>query len=63
MAAIHTTLMVFERETKGAVLYKEVDANGRTVDFQRAKIGSIYLRKSKLIKVPAKITVTVEETV
>jgi hypothetical protein len=55
--------MVFERETKGAVLYKEVDANGRVVDFQRAKIGSIYLRKSKLMNVPTKITVTVEEAV
>ncbi len=63
MATIHSTVMVFERETKGAVLYKEVDANGRVVDFQRAKIGSIYLRKSKLMNVPTKITVTVEEAV
>lgn len=47
----------FERETKGAVRYFEVDDEGRKIDnIQDAVIGTIYIRKSALDgKVPDKI--------
>ena len=55
---------VKERETKGAVLYKEVDNKGNIIEsMYDAHIGSIYIRKSSLFMkegIPSKITVTVE---
>ena len=48
----------FERETKGAVRYHEVDANGKEFkgDEDGALIGALYLRKAKLGgTVPAQI--------
>lgn len=52
---------VLKRETKGAVLYEEVDSNGRPLDMAHANIGSLYIRKSSDIgkKMPPRITVEV----
>jgi hypothetical protein len=36
----------FERETKGALRYQEVDDKGEAIEQVWAKIGTLYLRKS-----------------
>lgn len=42
----HTAKLVLARETKGAVMYEEVDSNNeRTVEL----IGNLYIRKSALM--------------
>jgi hypothetical protein len=38
----------FERETKGAVRFQEVGADGAVLDQAAAKIGTLYIRKSAL---------------
>jgi hypothetical protein len=36
-----------DRETKGALLYKELDDNGRPIESMYAgKIGNVYIRKT-----------------
>lgn len=35
-----------ERQTKGAVLYKEVDSKGAAVSQGSAVVGSLYVRKN-----------------
>lgn len=45
-----TVNFVLERETKGAVRYQEVDANGNViVDPLAVAVGTIYFRKSGLV--------------
>lgn len=54
-----------DRETKGAVLYKEVGANGRIIEnMYDCKIGSLYIRKTALNgeTIPNEIEVTVKAT-
>jgi len=41
----------FLNETKGAVRYQEVDADGKDVDADKARIGSLYFRKSQFAKI------------
>jgi hypothetical protein len=56
----HTLHFVVEKETKGAVRYKEVNADGS--DVFDAKIGTLYMRKSVMPgKVIPKLAVTVAE--
>jgi hypothetical protein len=52
----------FERETKGAVRYKEVDEDGDAVDKDDKVIGTLYLRKSAFdgAKSPKKLKVVIE---
>jgi len=38
-------------ETKGAVRYQEVDSDGKDVDADKARIGSLYFRKSQFAKI------------
>jgi hypothetical protein len=38
----------FEKETKGALRYQEVDDTGATIDQAWARVGLLYLRKSGL---------------
>ena len=38
---------VLEKETKGALRYKEVDSNGE--DVNDYKVGTLYLRKSAFV--------------
>ena len=38
---------IFLRETKGALVYQEVDENGRELDQHNALAVTIYLRKSR----------------
>lgn len=46
---------VFERSTKGAHRYQEVDAKGAPVEgMDGAAIGTLYLRKSAIGDEPAK---------
>jgi hypothetical protein len=51
-----------ERETKGAVLFKEVDENGKMIEsMYDGKIGSVYIRKTALAEViPNEVSITVE---
>lgn len=39
---------VFERETKGAVRYQQVDASGSPINGDDALVGTMYVRKAKL---------------
>lgn len=59
-----TVTLTFERETKGAVLYKEVSAEGKEKGMYDpgCAIGSLYIRKQILNggKIPNTITVTLE---
>jgi hypothetical protein len=59
-----TTLIAkfqFERETKGAVRFQEIDDTGKVLDMTAAAIGTLYLRKSSLDgQVPQSITVSIE---
>lgn len=55
---------VLERETKGALLFKEVDAKGKIIEsMYDTKIGSLYIRKDSEICLigprPTKIEVEV----
>jgi hypothetical protein len=38
----------FERETKGAVRYQELNAKGEPVSGDDAYVGTLYFRKAKL---------------
>ena len=50
------------RETKGAVRFEEVDDNGNPIDIPRAKIGTIYIRKTTIKPpYPTRITVIITE--
>jgi hypothetical protein len=50
----------FEKETKGAVRYKEVNEDGSEI-FGEGVIGSLYVRKSALPgKVLDKLTITIK---
>lgn len=55
-----------ERETKGAVLYKEVNFAGQIIEsMYDSNIGNVYIRKSSPLiqqqgRIPDKITITVE---
>lgn len=57
-----TILFEKERETKGAVRYREVDNNGFPLTFENgARTGTLYLRKDVLgfKDAPLNLTVTV----
>lgn len=56
-----TAKMVFERETKGAVRFQEVNADGKALDMQEAAIGTLYVRKSALGgTIPQSLTITIQ---
>ena len=56
----NTLYFVVEKETKGAVRYKEVDEAGK--DAFAPVVGTLYVRKSAMPgRVPAKLTVTIKE--
>lgn len=61
---VTTVTLVFEKETKGAVRYQEIDANGQPVDYSTGHIVTLYVRKSAFAaaggKAPAAIRVTIE---
>ena len=53
----------FEKETKGALRYEEVDEKGEAIEQAWAKIGSLYLRKSAFERgaaYPQSLHVTIE---
>ncbi len=60
--------MVAERDTKGALVFCEIDKNGTKIDIKdRAKggmdqglINTLYLRKCMVEGAPKEITVTVD---
>jgi hypothetical protein len=55
-----TAKFQFERETKGAVRFQEIDETGKILDMTAAAIGTLYLRKSSLNgQVPQSITVNI----
>ena len=41
----------FQNETKGAVRYQEVDKDGKEVDAENQRIGSLYFRKAQFAKI------------
>lgn len=56
--------MKLERTTKGAVLYREVDAHGRIIQSaDEYAIGNLYIRKSSEIgkAAPQSISVQIED--
>lgn len=58
-----TLTFALVKETKGAVRYYEVDADGNPVQMADAHVGTLYLRKSSLPagRIPRAITVTINE--
>lgn len=53
----------FEKETKGAVRYQEIDNKGVVVEQAWAKVGTLYLRKSALERgaaYPRNLVVSIE---
>lgn len=52
--------MRLEKETKGALQYKEVDDNDKEVPFNKAQIGTLYVRKNKMKEFPDLIKVIVK---
>ena len=53
----------FENETRGALRYQEVDEKGEVMEQSRAKIGTLYVRKSAFERgaaFPQLLHVTVE---
>ena len=58
---------LFERETKGAVRYQEVDEHGKpaTESFEGHVVGALYIRKTAIKQDPPKhliITITDKDT-
>jgi hypothetical protein len=57
-----TITFVLEKETKGAVRYQEVNAEGKAIEQAESVVGTIYLRKTALDgKIPQRVTVTIAE--
>lgn len=59
----HTISLVLERETKGAVRYQELDANGdpRRSGDEESVVGTLYIRKKAIHgAIPTGIRVTIE---
>lgn len=55
----HILRFEFEKETKGAVRYQEVDAPGKPAF--AAKVGSLYMRKTALPgSIPQALNVTIK---
>ena len=52
--------MQFKKETKGALVYEEIDTGGNVIDFGLAKIGTLYVRKKAFTGSPPRISVTLE---
>lgn len=51
----------WEKETKGAVRYKETDANGVDAPYGQYKIGTLYMRKTAFDEYPPEqLSVTLE---
>ena len=58
-----TVRFQFERETKGALRFQEVDADGKVIEQAWSRVGTIYLRKSALergVPFPLNLDVTIE---
>lgn len=56
-----TYILRKDRETKGAVLYNEFDANGKQLDSYTGKVANQYFRKHAFEgDIPNEVTVTVE---
>ena len=55
------TTFKFERETKGAVVFQETNADGDVIDAAAgATVGTLYIRKSKLPNgIPQTLAVTI----
>jgi hypothetical protein len=52
-----------EEETKGALRYHEIDEKGQVIEQTRAKIGTLYVRKSAFARGgawPQELCVTIE---
>jgi hypothetical protein len=50
----------FEKSTKGAHRYQEVDQAGTPVDRAEIQVGSLYIRKSAMPEPAQALTVTIE---
>ena len=48
-----------KNETKGALRYEEIDANGVVLAQDDWVIGSLYLRKSKIRGTPKNLTIAI----
>jgi hypothetical protein len=58
-----TAKFMFERETKGAIRYQEIDAAGEPLKQDQAQIGTLYVRKTALNgEKPAFIEITLKAT-
>lgn len=52
-----------ERETKGAVRYQEIDQNGIALGMQESVVGTLYIRKNKIVgNIPERIELTIKST-
>ena len=53
----------FEKETKGALRYQEIDEKGQVIEQVWAKVGTLYLRKNAFArgaKFPKNLSVTIQ---
>jgi hypothetical protein len=48
------------RETPGAILFQEVDNDGKDVDSKSGLLNTMYVRKLSFVAVPSHIVVTVQ---
>ena len=55
-----TVTMAYEKSTKGAHRFSEIDSKGNKVDFAFAVIGTLYVRKTAMELAPPLLTVTIE---
>lgn len=55
-----TLSYILARDTKGALVYQEVDQNGNVLDIAGGAVnGTLYLRKNKVVGEPKHLTVTI----
>jgi len=53
----HHFILALQKETKGALVYREVDKTGQ----QPTSLGAVYVRKTTLPNKPRSISITLEE--
>lgn len=59
---MHIVHFKIEKQTKGTLRFQEIDDTGAGVDFQEAKIGVLYVRKTSFKggKFPEMLKVSIE---
>ncbi len=56
---MNTVTMAYEKSTKGAHRFQEVDDEGTVKEFRDCVIGTLYVRKTAMGLAPPLLTVTI----